>query len=367
MGAEGSSLAGAEAALVDGEHHRGRGKVAQRREHSLEFTSCIAGLNADNCRVPPAAAPPQPPPSARIQVAVRKRPLFPHEQQKGDFDVVGCGEDGVWLHRTMMRADLRHMVCESLEFAFADGVFSAADDTDTVFSAKVQPLVLATTGAGGVSTVMCFGQTGSGKTFTTNGVADRAAAAIFASLPAGSSVALLCVEVAGAKIRDLLSPPAVVAASVTLLEDREGRVHLKGAQEVGVANAEGLRELFQQAQSRRAAAATGVHDASSRSHSVCRVVVRDDRGAETGRLDLVTTHALHPADRTLRRSGRRSCCCLSAVGLSPAAAAAVAGGPGRQRVGSRPGAALREWAGRVSVVHSRAGSRLCHALLWTRN
>ena len=46
------------------------------------------------------------------------------------------------------------------------------------------------------------------------------------------------------KIRDLLTPPAAVAESVTLLEDREGRVHLKGAQEVGVANAEALRELL---------------------------------------------------------------------------------------------------------------------------
>ena len=56
---------------------------------------------------------------------------------------------------------------------------------------------------------MCFGQTGSGKTYTTNGVAERAAAALFAALPAGAVVLAVCVEVAGSKIHDLLSDGAL--------------------------------------------------------------------------------------------------------------------------------------------------------------
>ena len=92
MGAEGSSLAGAEAALVDGEHHRGRGKVAQRREHAAEFVACIRGLN----EAPPPPLPQQQqqgtaaPKDGTVRVALRKRPLFPHEAAKGDFDVVNC-------------------------------------------------------------------------------------------------------------------------------------------------------------------------------------------------------------------------------------------------------------------------------------
>jgi hypothetical protein len=98
--------------------------------------------------------------------------------------------------RTMMRADLKHMVCESFDFAFSGGVFSEADDTDAVFGAAVEPRVAATAAGGGVMTLMCFGQTGSGKTYTTNGLAERAATAIFASLPTGATVGTVCAALA---------------------------------------------------------------------------------------------------------------------------------------------------------------------------
>ena len=288
MGAEGSTLAGAEAALVDGEHNRSRGKVAQRREHAVEFVSAIGAFNAahgggDDDEPPPAAAAATTAQPGRIRVAVRKRPLFPHESAKGDFDAVCCARGGVWMHRTMMRADLKHMVLESYDFAFPGGVFSEAHDTDAVFGAAVAPLVTAAASRGGVSTMMCFGQTGSGKTYTTNGLSERVADGIFASLPAGASVGAVCVEVAGAKVRDLLGG----GAPVTLLEDGDGVVHAKGAAEVPAADAAALRAVLAEAQAGRAAAATGVHDASSRSHSVCRVVLHDEAGAEYGRVDLV--------------------------------------------------------------------------------
>ena len=284
MGAEGSSLAGAEAALVDGEHSRGRGKVAQRREHSVEFSAAIKNFNAEHHAniaggnggtLRTAGG------SSRIQVAVRKRPLFDHEAAKGDFDSVACGADGVWMHRTTMRADLKHMVMDSFDFAF-DGVFGDADDTDAVFEVAVAPLVASTLASGGVSTIMCFGQTGSGKTYTTRGIAERCATALFASLPAGATVSVVCVEVAGSKVHDLQNDLCPVKA----LEDAEGRVHLK-ARQVSTADAESLSAAIKRAQAGRATNATGVHDASSRSHSVCRVILHGTGGDEFGRIDLV--------------------------------------------------------------------------------
>lgn len=284
MGAEGSKLAGAEAAPVNGEYNHGRGKVAQRREHAVEFASAIAAFNAEHCAEGTggggAGAGDV---SRRIQVAVRKRPLFAHESAKGDFDAIYCARDGVWMHRTNMRADLKHMVCDSFDFAFSGGVFSEADDTDAVFRTAVGPLVAATGAQGGVSTVMLFGQTGSGKTYTTNGLAERTATALFASLSTNTTVSVICVEVAGTKIRDLLGD----GAQVSLLEDGEGCMHLKGAVEVQTADATALQTTLAKAQTGRAAAATGVHDASSRSHSVCRVVLREAEGRELGRVDLV--------------------------------------------------------------------------------
>lgn len=283
MGAESSTLAGAEALLVDGEHHRGRGKVAQRREHRIEFEAAIAAFNAERRAGEPAAAAAAVDSGQRIRVAVRKRPLFPHETAKGDFDAVCCSSGGVWMHRTMMRADLKHMVLESFDFAFPGGVFSETQDTDAVFAAAVAPLVSAATQQGGVSTVMCFGQTGSGKTYTTNGVSERVADSLFANLPAGASISALCVEVAGAKVRDLLGG----RAAVSLLEDSDGVVCLKGAVAVPAADAAALKSALAQAHAARAAAATGVHDASSRSHSVCRLAIHDQSGGELGRVDLV--------------------------------------------------------------------------------
>lgn len=54
----------------------------------------------------------------------------------------------------MMRADLRHMVCESLEFAFDDGVFNEIASTDAVFSQTVAPMIADVLGYGGIATVM---------------------------------------------------------------------------------------------------------------------------------------------------------------------------------------------------------------------
>lgn len=275
---------------MDGEHNRSRGKVAQRREHAVEFASAIGAFNAaaqhagaadsagaDGAGQGAAGT------AGRIRVAVRKRPLFPHESAKGDFDTVCCAPGGVWMHRTMMRADLKHMVLESYDFAFPDGVFSEQQDTDAVFADAVAPLVSTATSRGGVSTIMCFGQTGSGKTYTTNGLSERVAERVFATLPPGSTAGVVCVEVAGAKVRDLLGG----GAPVTLLEDSVGVVHTKGAVEVPTADAAALRTALADAQAGRAAAATGVHDASSRSHSVSRVILHDEAGAEFGRIDLV--------------------------------------------------------------------------------
>ena len=122
----------------------------------------------------------------------------------------------------------------------------------------------------------------------------RASAGLFAVLPAGVVVSCTCVEVAGSKVIDLLGE---ARQRVELLEDGTGAVHLKGAAELPVGSAEELIAVLTNAQGARAAAATGVHDASSRSHSVSRIILRaalEGGGAEggaalaaLGRLDLV--------------------------------------------------------------------------------
>ena len=60
-----------------------------------------------------------------------------------------------------------------------------------------------------------------------------------------------------------------------MLEDAAGVVVLQGLTRVAVENAEELLAAVGRAQELRAVAATGVHDASSRSHAICRVFVGD--------------------------------------------------------------------------------------------
>eukprot|EP01050_Picozoa_sp_SAG11_P017674 SAG11_NODE_2572_length_3210_cov_18.286725_6_plen_131_part_00 len=106
MGAEASKDFG-EGALVDGDHNRGRGKVDQRRKHRVAFQRAL-GLFREELPTPPPAVQAAAG-RARIEVAVRKRPLFEHEVGRGDFDAATIASDGtaVWAHRALMRADLK--------------------------------------------------------------------------------------------------------------------------------------------------------------------------------------------------------------------------------------------------------------------
>eukprot|EP00966_Prymnesium_polylepis_P028540 660781-Prymnesium_polylepis.1 len=73
------------------------------------------------------------------------------------------------------------------------------------------------------------------------------------------------------------------------LTDHAGDVQLVPSVEVEVTSADGLLSLIEFATALRATAATGVHDASSRSHAICRICVQRRAAAagECGSLTLV--------------------------------------------------------------------------------
>ena len=210
-----------------------------------------------------------------VRVVVRKRPIFKHEQDGHEFDVVSCleGRTAV-IHDTRMHADMRRMLITNNAFAF-DGVFHERSTNEMVYQSAAKPLVKEAV-HGGFATVCVYGQTGSGKSFTMTSIYEKAAREIFRELESSSErmaalprVSMSFFELQGETCLDLLNcftPTALLTAS-------DGGVHAHPVVEPRVANAEEMVAMIQHALSIRSTSATGVHDASSRSHAILRIYI----------------------------------------------------------------------------------------------
>lgn len=227
---------------------------------------------------------------SRPRVVVRKRPLFELERER-DFDVLSCEGstdvwgDGdpaaMWITRAMLCADHKTMYCENHCF-YADAVFDESASTAEVYASTVRPLVDGAFGPSRTSaTVLCFGQTGSGKTYTLGGIIE-ALREDMPSSTAGWRVSAL--EIAGAVVTDLLHD----SATCMLRDDAEGNTHVVPVAlreqrptseasdaplsvSVVVTTASEAIDLIVGASHRRSTHATGVHDASSRTHAVYKL------------------------------------------------------------------------------------------------
>lgn len=155
-------------------------------------------------------------------------------------------------------------------------VFNEQADNSDVYGSTAQSLVqLACEGY--FSTCMVYGQTGSGKTFTMSSIYEQAAYDIFEQLDnrvdrfsAPATVSVSFFEVAGDVCHDLLN----AFTPVPLLTGSDGSVHPFPITEPVVGSAEELLAMIKHGMGIRTTAATGVHDASSRSHAVLRVYIQ---------------------------------------------------------------------------------------------
>lgn len=298
MGAEQSSEAvggGLVAAALAPSSTKNVDKRTSRRQHKAAFVAAIDYYRANQ----PAAGVLQPQNGSSaagavrtlaagkakgaggMRVLARKRPLFEHELGRGEFDAVTCPGGAlprVAVHDAKMRPDMRHMYMDHHEFKF-DAVFNEEATNDDVYQSAAAPLVRQAAG-GGYATAMMFGQTGSGKTYTMGGIYERACAELFARIEEFDRnepgprpvVSVSFIEVAGTSCRDMLNG----GSEVTLLTDGEGQVCLQGVAEAGCFDAVELLSHITEATKLRATSETGVHDASSRSHAICRVYIRKD-------------------------------------------------------------------------------------------
>lgn len=139
--------------------------------------------------------------------------------------------------------------------------------TETIYADLVVELV-AFARQGGIGTLFAYGQTGSGKTFTTSQLQRLVAASLTKeSVLAEQDIHVTIVDLAGNSAFDLLDS----RKPISVWQDSAGDMQLAGAKECQVGSAVEMLSLIDQAATYRRTASTLRNDASSRSHSICRV------------------------------------------------------------------------------------------------
>ena len=163
---------------------------------------------------------------------------------------------------------------------------------------------------GGVATIFAYGQTGSGKTFTVSGIFEPLAHdifkrgrrpnfeqsalkksieneencdnnailnnddQIFASRGDDIKIHVSVFELLGNDATDLLKEEHSVK-SVEIVEDKFGKVQVKGVKEFEVNSADELISIVQNGFQHRKIETTFKNDASSRSHAVCQIRIEN--------------------------------------------------------------------------------------------
>lgn len=256
-----------------------RGYRAQFEDH----LDCWRGRSAQQYVGPPGRLDD---PTAHVRVCVRKRPIFQHEVQEEEYDVVTVRGDEAVIHNCLTKPDLKTLYVHHSGFRFSD-VFGEVASDDDVYVGSVSPLVQHAL-LGGIATVFMFGQTGSGKTHTMDGILKRAAAEIYGDsppAPLGRDVSLSAFEIAGKSMRDLIDVSG--RAAPRIMQDERRSTHVVGLAAREARSPEELLAFVKSAKANRATRATQVHEGSSRSHAVIRVTIVDGMTGAAATLTLV--------------------------------------------------------------------------------
>eukprot|EP01022_Parablepharisma_sp_SALTPOND_P023779 TRINITY_DN515_c0_g1_i1.p1 TRINITY_DN515_c0_g1~~TRINITY_DN515_c0_g1_i1.p1 ORF type:complete len:654 (-),score=68.82 TRINITY_DN515_c0_g1_i1:250-2211(-) len=239
------------------------------------------------------------PDSLKINVCVRKRPLFKKEMQGGEIDCVSVANPRILVHECKFKVDGITKYLDNQEFNF-DNVFCAlisitktgqsfseGENTEGLYTYSIKPLIPLLLQKG-VVTCFAYGQTGSGKTFTMKGVQQSAIEDLFSfahqvshECPLTLSVSFF--EIYGGHLFDLLNN----RNKLNLLEDKNQKVQIQGLVEHPIDSSEDMLKVIEYGHGVRTTHATTSNDTSSRSHAICQIMVRLPTGEVLGKLSLV--------------------------------------------------------------------------------
>ena len=151
-------------------------KRTARRDHAPKFMGAIAQYRYDNGLLGEDAHEGQPSEGAvehgdgdscqgegagtsRLRVCVRQRPIFSHETQAGEFDVLSSDRRAMVVHDCRTEADCRRLFISHHTLAF-DRVFDGRTASEAVYADAVAPLVRLAARGEAPACILMYGQTG---------------------------------------------------------------------------------------------------------------------------------------------------------------------------------------------------------------
>ncbi|KAK8561786.1 hypothetical protein V6N13_149064 [Hibiscus sabdariffa] len=217
---------------------------------------------------------------SKVRVVVRVRPFLPQEITARNGNSKSCAflldhqdndsSDEVSVH--LKDPNTSRNECYRL-----DSFFSQEDDNvRRIFYREVNSLIPGIF-HGFNATVFAYGATGSGKTYTMQGTEEHpglmplAMSTVLSICKSTGCIAEISYyEVYMDRCYDLLE---LKAEEISILDDKDGCVHLRGLSRVPINSMSEFHEVFSRGIQRRKVAHTGLNDVSSRSHGVLVIAV----------------------------------------------------------------------------------------------
>ena len=210
----------------------------------------------------------------KINVLIKKRPIFEKELASGEIDVISVSNPSVIVHDCKYKVDGITKFIDNQSFEF-DNTFSELETNEELYRFSVEPILDLVFNTGTI-TIFAYGQTGSGKTFTMQGLQNLAVQDLFErgidywqNNQRNFAVTVSMYEIYGGKVYDLLNNHEVLK----ILEDRNQKIQIQGLAEHFVSSEEQIIDLINQGNGVRTTHATKSNDTSSRSHAVCQIKI----------------------------------------------------------------------------------------------
>ena len=233
--------------------------------------------------------------SSDMVVCVRIRPRHQEEIDLEYFDVVhSINNNEVNVFDPAF--DVRGKVKLATSNFKVDHAFGPKKDNAAVYS-TLGPDLVDLSLQGGICSLLSYGQTGAGKTFTMNGMLEFLAQDLFDRqqyCKGKINLYFSCFEILGDCLTDLLKPELAdneekPTKSLEILEDKFGKMQVKGAVEILIDAPDHLKSVISSAAGYRKTTTTFKNDNSSRSHAVYRIRTENEMfpAAENGQLFVI--------------------------------------------------------------------------------
>lgn len=213
---------------------------------------------------------------SKINICVRKRPIFQKELEGGEIDCVSCTHPAIIVHECKYKVDGVSRTIDNQGFEM-DHTFGETESTESLYNCSIAPQ-LEFLFEGGIVTCFAYGQTGSGKTFTMEGVQKIAVHDLFRGAEimreeSGKQIGFKVsyYEIYGGKVLDLLDNHK----ALQIQEDKNQQIQVAGLKEQEAYSPEEMLELISYGASVRQTQATVANEVSSRSHAICTITLQE--------------------------------------------------------------------------------------------